>query len=114
MLSLSLASSVSSESGLSELKRSLERSGRSDLDKLNDSALIWSETSNLLHDLTDDGVPTGEEYNQLSGGIAYFGLIIPVGFLTIGVVKNLSILLISIRVALNASVYQISSWSALC
>ena len=46
--------------------------------------------------------------------ITYFGLITPVGFLTIGVVKNLSILLISIRVALNASVYQISSWSALC
>ena len=60
MLSLGLASSVGSESGLSELKRSLKSSGRSDLDELNDSALIGGETSNLLHDLTNDGVPTGD------------------------------------------------------
>jgi len=57
LLSLSLTSSVSSESGLSELERSLQGSGSADLDELDDASLVWSETSNLLHDLTDHGVP---------------------------------------------------------
>jgi hypothetical protein len=57
LLSLSLASSVSSESGLSELEGSLQGSGSSDLDELNDASLVWSETSDLLHDLADHGVP---------------------------------------------------------
>ena len=51
---------MGSESGLGELERSLKSSGRADLNELNNSALIGSETSNLLHDLTDNGVPSKE------------------------------------------------------
>lgn len=57
LLSLSLASSVGTESGLSELEGSLQSSGSTDLDELDDAALIGGETSDLLHDLTDHGVP---------------------------------------------------------
>ena len=57
LLSLGLTSSVSSESGLSELEGSLQGSGSADLDELNNASLVWSETSNLLHDLADHGVP---------------------------------------------------------
>ena len=102
---------MSSESGLRELKRSLKSSGRADLDELDDSALIRGESSDLLHDLTHDSVPSGRRFREAGGSITYLGLIIPVGFLTIGVVKNLSILLISIRVHFDATVYQIPSWS---
>lgn len=97
---------MSPESGLSELERSLQSSGRSDLDQLENSALIWSESSDLLHNLANDGVPRGSDGTLYTNLATYFGLIVPVGFLTI-LMKNLSILLISIRFALNASIYQI-------
>ena len=58
LLSLGLASSVSSKSGLSELEGSLQGGGRTDLDQLDNSALIRGETSDLLHDLANDSVPT--------------------------------------------------------
>jgi hypothetical protein len=79
---------VGSKSGLSELERSLQSSGRTDLDELENSALIWSETSDLLHDLTNDSVPVGGEMIRQLTTSTYFGLITPVGFLTIVLEKS--------------------------
>lgn len=57
LLSLSLTSSVGTESGLSELEGSLQGSSSTDLDKLDNASLVWSETSDLFHDFTNHGVP---------------------------------------------------------
>ena len=57
LFTLSLTSSMGSKSGLSELEGSLQSGGSTDLNKLNNAALVWGETSDLLHDLTDHGVP---------------------------------------------------------
>ncbi len=61
---------MSSKSRLSELERSLKSSGRTDLDELDNSALIRGETSDLLHDLTDNSVPMGK-CSEITGGVLH-------------------------------------------
>ena len=65
MLSLGLTSSVCSKSGLSELEGSLQGGGGTDLDELYDASLIGGESSDLLHNLTDYGVPRCESTSDM-------------------------------------------------